>query len=193
MRRRAGVVAAGIAVLLVGLAVPAQAQVPDLPPTPELPPVPEPVADALGQAQSTVVPLLSEAALAAEPVANAGGFVLRPACSGAGSAVVTAALLGAVLPLPVSPALVLTPVFIMCGASFEPGPADPVLDQVDAAAGPAVEDAMQPVIDQAAGAMAPLRPSLSEACTVLALFSPAQGELPPPADRIDVFGVVCGG
>lgn len=184
--RNTAIVLLGTLVLVAAVGSSASAQVP------ETPQVPEPVTDALAEVQATLIPVLTEAALAAEPAANALGFALRPGCSGAGTVVVVGALLGATLPLPVSPGLVLTPVFIMCGAAFSEGPADPVLEQVDAAAGPAFEDAAQPVLDQLATALAPARPNLSEACSAASLFGSAPQQLPPPLHRLALLAAICG-
>ena len=184
--RRTALVALGSLALFVALGSQAAAQVP------ALPEVPEPVTDSVNEAQNTVVPLMVDGAIAAQPAAQAAGFALRPACSAAGTTVVVAALLGGTLPLPVSPGLVMTPAFIMCGAAFAEGPADPLLAQVDGVAGPPVEDAAKPVLDQLSTAIAPARPNLSEGCTALALFGSAPEELPPPLNRPDVLGAICG-
>lgn len=184
--KRIAAVLIGSLALVVALGSTASAQVP------ELPAAPEEVTDALNEVQNTVVPLMVDAAIAAQPAAQAVGFALRPGCSGAGTAIVVAALLGGTLPLPVSPGLVMTPAFIMCGAAFAEGPADPLLAQVDGTAGPPVEDAAQPVLDQLSAAIAPARPNLSEGCTALALFGSAPEELPPPLNRPDVLGAICG-
>jgi hypothetical protein len=154
--------------------------------------VPEQVGDAVNEVQNAVVPLMVDAAIAGQPAANALGFALRPGCSGAGTAIVVAALLGGTLPLPVSPGLVMTPAFIMCGAAFAEGPADPLFMQVDGVAGAQVEDAAQPVLDSLSTTIAPVRPSLSEACTAAALFGSAPEQLPPPAHRPDILSAVCG-
>jgi hypothetical protein len=150
------------------------------------------VADALRTVQDAAVPLLTDVAIAGQPAANAIGFALRPGCSVAGTTVVLSALLGATLPLPVSPGVALLPVFIACGAAFDEGPADAVFQQVDGVAGPSFQDATEPVIDQAATAMAPVRPTLSEACTVLSLFGSAPRQVPPPLHRLDLLAAVCG-
>lgn len=187
--RRASVVTLGVLMLVIGLSSSSLAQVPELPPVPE---IPEPVSDALRTAQDTVVPLLTDAAIAAQPAANAVGFALRPGCSVVGTTVVLSALLGSTLPLPVSPGVALLPVFIACGAAFDEGPVDPVFEQLDAAAGPSVQDATAPVIDQAATAMSPVRPTLSEGCSILSLFGSAPKQVPPPLHRLDLLGAICG-
>ncbi len=189
MLRRVPVVTLGVLMLVIGVSSAALAQVPELPPVPE---IPEPVGDALRTVQDTAVPLLTDVALAGQPAANAIGFALRPGCSVAGTAVVLTALLSGTVPLPVSPGLALLPVFVACGAAFDEGPADPVFEQVDTAAGPPVQDATQPVIDQAATAMSPVRPTLSEGCSVLSLFGSAPKQVPPPLHRLDLLGAVCG-
>ncbi|MGH2759829.1 MAG: hypothetical protein ACRDKJ_09735 [Actinomycetota bacterium] len=187
--RRTAAVVLGSLALVVALGSTASAQVPALP---ELPEAPEEVTGAVNEVQNVVVPIMVDAAIAGQPAAQAVGFALRPGCSGAGTAVIVAALLGSTLPLPVSPGLVMSPAFIMCGAAFAEGPADPLLAQVDGAAGPPVEDAAAPVLDQLSTAIAPVRPNLSEGCTALALFGSAPEELPPPSNRLDVVGAVCG-
>ncbi len=183
--RRTAAVLVGSLALTLALGSTASGQVP------ELPEVPEQVSDAMGEVQNTVVPLMVDAAIAGQPAANAVGFAMRPGCSGAGTAIVVAALLGTTLPLPVSPGLVMTPAFIMCGAAFAPGPADPLFMQVDGVVGPQFEDATAPVLDQLSTAIAPARPNISEACTALALFGSAPEELPPPLHRPDVIGAIC--
>lgn len=175
------------ALLVAALSPPAAAQVPS---APELP---DEVESAIAQVQGTVVPIISDAAIAAQPAANAVGFLLRPGCASAGSAIVVAALLGTTVPLPVNPGIALTPVFIFCGAAFEPGPVDPVFEQVDAASGPQLQDTAQPVLDQAATGIAPARPALSEACTGVALLGSAPKQVPPPANRLDAIAAICGG
>lgn len=187
--RRASVVVLGALLLVIGLSSSALAQVPELPPLPE---IPEPVADAVRTAQDAAVPALTDAAVAGAPAFNAVGFALRPGCSAAGTTVVLSALLGSALPLPVSPTVALLPVFIACGYAFDEGPADPVFEQVDAAAGPSVQDATAPVIEQAATAMSPVRPTLSEGCSILSLFGGAPKQVPPPLDRLDLLSAICG-
>ena len=184
--RRAFTVLAGLLVLIVGASSAAVAQVP------EVPEIPEPVRDAISTAQDTIVPIATDVALAGQPAANAIGFALRPGCSVAGTAVVLTALAGSVAPLPVSPTLALLPVFIACGAAYDAGPADPVFEQIDAAGGPAVEDAWAPVAEQAATAISPVRPTLSEGCSVVSLFGSAPKQVPPPLHRLEVLGIVCG-
>lgn len=187
--RRATIVTLGALMLVMGLSSSALAQVPELP---EVPEIPEPVSDALVTAQETVVPVLTDVAIASQPAFNAVGFALRPGCSVAGTAVVLSALLGGAVPVPVSPGFALIPVFIACGAAFDEGPLDPVFEQVDAATGPPVQDATDPIIEQAATAMSPVRPTLSEGCSVLSLFGSAPKQVPPPLHRLDLLGAVCG-
>lgn len=187
--RRASVVLIGMLVLIIGVSSSALAQVPEAPSVPE---IPEPVRDAIATAQDTVVPVLTDVALAGQPAANAIGFALRPGCSVAGTAVVLTALAGSTVPLPVSPSLALLPVFIACGAAFDAGPADPVFEQIDAAAGPSLEDAWAPVVEQAATAMSPVRPTLSEGCSVVSLFGSAPKQVPPPLHRLEVLSAICG-
>jgi hypothetical protein len=192
--RKALAVTAGSFVLLLALSSSAAAQVPSLPSVPEVPevPIPEPVVDALTEVQGMLVPVLVDGAQAASPGANAVGFGLRPACAGAGTVIVAGALLGASLPLPVNPGLGLTPAFVLCGAAFEPGPADPVFEQVDATVGPQFEDASKTVLEPAATTIAPLRQTLSTMCTVVSLASSTPKYFPPPLNRPDITGTLCG-
>jgi hypothetical protein len=167
------------------VAAPAQAQVP------ELPAVPAPVADAIVTAQETLIPVLVDAAVQAQPAANAAGFALRPACAGVGTAVLVAVLLGGSLPF--SPGFVSTPVLIFCAGAFSPGPADAVFDQVDGAVGEQAETTLEPVLDQVSAAIAPARPNVAEVCGVIALMGSTPSQVPPPFNRISVTNTVCGG
>ncbi|HYZ92054.1 MAG TPA: hypothetical protein VFA34_06630 [Actinomycetota bacterium] len=187
-------VVAGSLLVLVALSSSAAAQVPSLPSVPSVPdvPIPEPVAETLGEVQGMIVPILVDGAQAASPAANALGFGLRPACAGAGTIIVAGALLGAALPLPINPGLGLTPAFVLCGAAFEPGPADAVFEQADAAAGEQVEDASKTVLEPAATTIAPLRQTLSSVCTVVALGSSTPKYFPAPLNRPDYVGTLCG-
>jgi hypothetical protein len=170
----------------------AQAQVPGVPgvPVPDVPPVPAPVYDAYSDARGTIVPVLVDAAVAGQPAANAAGFALRPACANAGTAVLLIAIGGG--SLPVSPAFVSVPLFVFCGGAWEPGPADPVLKDVDAAVGPQLSSQLKPVMTQASDALAPVRPNIAAACGALSLVGSPTKYAPKPLHRITATKPVCG-
>jgi hypothetical protein len=180
----------GLAVVLclaIGgiLAPAANAQVPD---TPE---IPAPVNDAIGTAQETLIPVLVQGAVQAQPLSTAAGFALRPGCAGVGTAVLLVVLLGGSLPF--SPGFVSTPILIFCAGAFAPGPADPVFAQVDSAAGAQAEGLAQPVLDQIGAAMAPARPSLADVCGAIALAGSTPSQVPPPLHRFNITKTVCSG
>jgi hypothetical protein len=185
VRRLAVVVVFGMAgILAAPAAVHAQ-----IPPTPEVPELPPQVTDALNQAEGTLIPVLVQGAIAAQPVANAGGFALRPGCAGIGTAVLLVVLTGG--SLPVSPGFVSTPVLLFCAGAFAPGPADPVFDTVDGAAGAQAEGLVDPVLGQVHDALAPARPQIASACAVIALSGSTPTQVPPPLNRFDITRVVC--
>jgi hypothetical protein len=66
-----------------------------------------------------------------------------------------------------------------------------VFKQVDGAVGPQLEDAVQPVLDQAETGLDPVRPELSEVCSVLSLTGSPTKQMPPPVKRFDITGTVC--
>jgi hypothetical protein len=183
-------VAVGIAVASVVVGPAANSQVPGVPGVPALPPIPAPVQGAINEAQQTIVPVMVVAALAAQPAANAAGFALRPPCGAYGTAILLVAIAGG--GLPVSPGIVSTPIFIMCGATYQPGPADPAFQQVDAAAGPQVSEGWGMVQPQLYDALTPARPNLSEACSVIGLMGSTPRQVPMPLKRINVVKVACG-
>ena len=183
VRGLAVVVSLSLAAFLVAPA--AEAQVP------ETPDIPAPLAEAVATAQETLIPVVVDASQQAQPVANAGGFALRPGCAGVGTAVLLAVLLGGSLPF--SPGFVSTPVLIFCAGAFAPGPADPVFQQVDMAAGGALEGAAAPVLAQASTALAPARPQLADVCGAIALAGSTPNQVPPPLSRFDLTGTVCRG
>jgi hypothetical protein len=158
---------------------------------PELPDVPQPVADAMAQVQEAAIPVLVQVAVQGQAVSNAAGFALRPGCAGVGTAVLLAVLLGGSLPF--SPGFVSTPVLIFCAGAFAPGPADPVFDQVDGAAGAQAESTLEPVMDQAGAAFAPVRPQLADVCGAIALAGSTPNQVPPPFNRFSVTQTVCNG
>jgi hypothetical protein len=173
----------------------AQAQLPGVPgvPVPGLPALPPAATDAISDAQDMIIPVMIQLASAAEPVPNAAGFALRGPCSATGTVVVLLVIGGGAVPLPISPGLAVTPIFLMCGAAFDAGPADPHLDTVDATVGPQFSDATEPVMDQVGGAIAPARPNIAQACAVIALAGSTPEELPPPLHRLNVVKTLCAG
>lgn len=184
----------GLAVVCVmaiaGLVAPgfAQAQVPGVP-VPGVPEVPPQVNDAISQAEDTVIPVLVDAAVQGQAVSNAAGFALRPACAGAGTAVLLIVIAGGTLP--VSPGFVSTPLLIFCAGAFSPGPVDPVFQTIDDEAGTTLQSNLDPVLRQARDAVTPVRPNLAEACGVLALMGSTPRQVPPPLNRFDLLKVVC--
>ena len=187
--RRVGVTAAlSLAGVFVASAAHAQ-----LPPTPELPAAPElppEVVDAIAQAEDTLIPILLEAAVAADPATNAAGFALRPGCSAVALPLVLVLASAGDVPLSVGP--LTSPLFVMCGSASLEGPADGVFGEVDSAAGAQVESGVQPVLDQVHGAIQPVRPNLNEACGAIAVVGTAPNQIPPPLSRFDVTETVCG-
>lgn len=183
MRGLAVAVCLSLTAFLVGPA--AEAQVP------ETPDIPAPLAEAIAMAQETLIPVVVDGAQQAQPVANAAGFALRPGCAGVGTAVLLAVLLGGTLPF--SPGFISAPVLIFCAGAFAPGPVDPVFQQIDAAAGGALEGAAAPVLAQAGTALAPARPQLADVCGAIALAGSTPRQVPPPLSRFDVTGTVCTG
>jgi hypothetical protein len=181
VRCLAVVVGVAIAGLVSGPA--AQAQVP---PVPEVPPEVQAV---LGQVEDLVIPVLVDAAVQAQAVSNAVGFALRPGCAGAGTAVLLVVVAGG--SLPVSPGFISTPLLIFCAGAFGPGPVDPVFEMVDDQAGATLAAQVKPVLSQARTALAPVRPSLTDACGVIALAGSTPRQVPPPLNRFDFVKVVC--
>lgn len=172
------------------LAVPAQAQ---LPPVPQVPRVdlPEPVADAAVTAIDTVLPVIGNAAIQARPAATAIGFGLRAPCAAVGGATFVLALGSSIVVLPVPTGVFLGPAVIFCSGAFQPGPADPAMEQVDAAAGPAFEEQGTAVLDQVEGAIAPARSELDQGCGVVKIFGEVPKQLPMPLNRLDYIAVFC--
>jgi hypothetical protein len=167
----------------------AQAQVPGVPELPDPPPIPAPVEDAIEQGKDVLIPIMVQVATAGQPAANAVGFALRPACAGTGAVLVVLAIVGG--GLPASPAFALLPVLILCSAAFDPGPADPVFATVDELAGRELESTVEPVLDQVGEALTPVRPELSEVCSVIGLMGSTPRQVPPPLNRFDITGTVC--
>ena len=185
VRRLAVVVTLGMAGLLAAPAA-VHAQIPPTPAVPELPPQ---VNDALVSAEQTLIPVLIQGAVQAQPVANAAGFGLRPGCAGLGTAVLLLVLAGGTLP--VSPGFVSAPVLIFCAGAFTPGPADPVFDTVDGAAGSQAAAAVNPVLKQIGAQLAPAKPQIASACAVVALSGSTPSQVPPPLNRFNITKVVC--
>jgi len=177
--------AMAVAALLFASSVPARAQVPALP---EVPPE---VEDALGTIQDTVIPLLIQAANEARPTANGIGWALRPACSATGAVFLVVAVAGGALP--VSPGFAATPLFILCAAAQSPGQADAFFNEIDRQYGQTVFDSVNPILTQAAAQLAPVRPSLSDVCGVLALIGSAPRQVPKPLHRFDLISLICKG
>jgi hypothetical protein len=171
--------------LLVAGAFPARAQVPALP---EVPPE---VEGAIQTAQDTLIPLLVQASQAAQPVANALGFALRPECALTGAAVLVVTVAGGALP--VSPGFAATPILIFCAAAFSPGPADPIFKDFDSQYGAQVHSTVKPIINIIADALDPVRPEYQDVCGVLALLGSAPRQVPPPFNRFDLIQRVCKG
>jgi hypothetical protein len=158
----------------------AQAQVPEVPPE---------VTDALSQVEDVVIPVLVDAAVQGQAASNAVGFALRPACAGAGTAVLLVVVAGG--SLPVSPGFVSTPLLIFCAGAFSPGPADPVFEQVDDQAGGALQSNLDPVLAQASDALDPVKPNLVDACGAIALAGSTPRQVPPPLNRFDFVNLLC--
>ncbi len=177
--------AMAVAALLFASTVPARAQVPALP---EVPPE---VTDALHTIQDTVVPILIQAANEGRPTVNGIGWALRPACSTSGSVFLVVAVAGGTLP--VSPGFAATPLFILCAAAQSRGPADRGFDDLDKQYGKQIYDTINPILKQAAAQLAPVRPSLADACGVLALIGSAPRQVPKPLNRFDLVKLICRG
>lgn len=178
---RAGVL---VAVALALAAPRAGAQVPELPPEAD---------QALDTVLTTVLPALNDAATAAGPVANAAGFALRPGCAAATSATLVLVLASSVAPLPVSPLSLIAPPLILCAYALDPGPADPVLKDVDGAVGPTLESSLEPLLDQISAALAPVQAQLGDVCGAANLFKSVPEQLPPPLVRFELLQTACGG
>ena len=178
------VLAGSLGAPLVG----AQAQVPGLPPVPAPAPpaIPAPVLDAVDTAGDTAVPVLVDAAKQAQPVSNAGGPAFRPACVQGGTIALALGLAG----LPIDPAIVTKPLVTFCKGALKAGPTDPVFATVDAAAGPQVQTAVEPVLVQANPVIEQARPQAAPVCLVLGLAVPSL-VVPPPAHRFNVTREAC--
>jgi hypothetical protein len=79
----------------------------------------------------------------------------------------------------------------MCGAASQDGPADAVFKQIDGAGGTQLENSVQPVLDQVHDGIAPVRPSLNDACGAIAVAGTAPNQVPPPFNRFDVTEFLC--
>jgi hypothetical protein len=202
MSRRLKVLAVSIFIGLFGLmAVPgAQAQLPPVPGvpgapgvpgTPGVPSVPPAVMDAIESGQSALIPVFVDLASTAQPVPNAAGFALRGPCSATGTVIVLLVIGGGAVPLPVNPGFFVTPVLLMCGAAYDEGPADPVFETVDDAAGPQFSDTTKPVLKQVSDALAPARPNIAQACAVIALSGGTATSLPKPLHRVNLVDTLC--
>jgi hypothetical protein len=178
-------VVALVAAVLAGTAATAFAQIPALPDPPA------PVINAIDTVESAVYPELIGATFQLEPVAAATGFAFRPACSEAGYA---AFILGAAGPsLPIGVIGALSPVFLYCAFTFEPGPADPYLHQIDQATGPQVSSVWNTVTSQVRTALkgqSATEPVVSQLCSVISL-APPTSSFPPPTQRLKLSQAVC--
>ena len=173
---------------LLGLVAPsARAQVPGV----AVPALPPQVVQLIEQSETTLIPVLVQAGATAYPVVNAVGFPLRPACAYSWVTVLVLAEAGSALPSTATTPL-LQPTYMVCGAILSPGPADPVFAQVDGAAGKQVASAVQPVLNQVQGALAPARPRLAQVCSAMGLVGKPNRYLEPPLSRFDVTRVACG-
>jgi hypothetical protein len=185
MARR--VVVATLVVLSLLTAAPlARAQVPALPP---VPPVPPEVGSAVEQAQSTLVPIIVDGLIQAYPAINAVGFALRPACGATWASILvisTAASAG------IDTRSMLPVIYASCGPAYGEGPADAVFGQLDEAAGAQLQSTVDPVLEQAEGALAPARPNAGQVCSTAGLIGSPTAQAPPPAHRMDLLSVLCG-
>jgi hypothetical protein len=185
-----GVAIAGLIAGPVAMAqVPGLPGVPGLPDVPSVPNLPPEVQDAIETAEDTLIPILVDAAVQGQAVSNAVGFGLRPACAGAGTAVLLLVIAGG--SLPVSPGFVVTPLLIFCAAAFSPGPADPAFETVDGAVGPTLSSNVEPYLEQVDAALTPYRLDYAPACGVLALAGSTPRQVPPPLNRFDLVNTVC--
>ena len=190
-RRRHMVLTLCAALASLVLAPAARAQVPPTPELPAAPELPPEVVAAIAQAEDVVIPILLDAAVAADPATNAVGFGLRPGCSAVALPLVLLVSAAGDVPFSVGP--LTSPLFVMCGSAALDGPADDVFAQVDGAAGAQLESGVQPVLDQAHTALIrPIRPNLNEACGAMAVVGTAPNQVPPPLSRFDMTEVLCG-
>ena len=174
-------VATVVAVATFGTLVPvASAQVPA---------VPAPVAEQLNGAQETLFPVIVQVATASQPLMTAGGFAFRPVCGAPGTSVV---LVLALQQVPLQPGFVSTPLNLVCAGAFGIGPADAVFTAVDGAAGQQLQASLDPVLDQVGAGLAPARPNLAQACSVIGLAAPPTYFMPMPIGRFDITREVCG-
>jgi hypothetical protein len=187
--KRASVAVVALAGVIF-LCAPAQAQ---LPPTPQVPyvPIPEPIPSTVIQVIDTVVPVVGQTAIALRPAVIPVGFALRAPCAGLGGVGFVLALGSSLVVTPFPTGVLFGPALILCSGAFEPGPADPVLDQVDDATGAAVEEQSATALGQLSDALEPAKPQLDEGCGVIKIFGEAQRQAPPPLHRVDVIGVAC--
>ena len=189
--KRLSLVAVLVAVALVFAGAPAGAQLPSLPPVPQVP-VPEPVADAATQAIDTVLPVVGNAAIQLRPVATAGGFALRAPCATLGGATFVLALASSLVVVPFPTNVLLGPALIFCSGAFNEGPADPLIQQADAAVGDTFEDQASVVLNQVSAAIAPAKENLDQVCGLAGIFGETFRNAPPPLHRPDYVAAVCG-
>ena len=155
----------------------------------QVPEVPAPVAEQLAGAEETLFPVLVQVATASQPVMTAVGPAFRPVCGSPGTSLV---LVLALQQVPLEPGFVSTPLNLVCAGAFGIGPADSVFAAVDGAAGQQLQASLDPVLDQVGAAVAPNRPDLAQACSVIGLAAPPTYFMPMPIGRFDVTREVCG-
>jgi hypothetical protein len=189
-------------VLAVLAAGPVEAQVPGVPPVPVLPPLPEtppipaPVTDALYSGLSTALAPAYTAAHAAMPAATAVGFALRPECAALQLTNAAMGLASGFVQAPLPLVIVLGPAFILCYASAQPGPADPVLQQVDAATGSTLEDIYNSALQQINSEVGSQIPGLAHAelipvCNASYLLGDTWAAMPAPLYRVKPHRLAC--
>jgi hypothetical protein len=166
---------------------------PSVPPTPTLPPE---VQNAVDDALITALSPAYTAAHAAMPAATAVGFALRPGCATIDLSGVATGLASGLVQLPVPLVLVLGPALILCYAAGQPGPADPVFQQADYAAGPTLADLYNSAVDQVitpirSAVPGLVRAELSPTCLVAVLVAGVPAALPPPSNRVDLSRAAC--
>ena len=177
---------------VIGLPARAIAQVPPLPQVPE---PPAQVTDLENMIVGTAVPAVNQAAVMAGPSVTPAGFALRSPCGVAGGLIVVLAIAGIAVPLPVGlpvgPATALAPALIMCSYAYDAGPADSVFTTVDGAVGPTISDGIDTVVASGGDGIGTIRSTVGPGCLAALVLEPGFTDLPPPANRVDPFHVVC--
>jgi len=158
----------------------------------QLPPVPQPppqVMNAVYTVEGVVYPVLFQGAEAAAPVANAGGFAIRPGCASVSGVAVIVAVAGP--SLPISPFGVISPFFLLCGPAYEAGPADPYLHQADAAVGPQVGTQWNSVADKFKTTVKPAAAQYWSSACLAVSFAPPMSTFPGPTRRLHYADLLC--